>query len=98
MWLIIFELYDAYTLSQVNVVRKQFHRASQEILIKKTSNLSIVNQVSDKFRQRCNSLLSPVTKLITFYNWNHELCGNTKIHRHGNATYCTKCVQYKIKF
>lgn len=50
--LIIFNLCNINTLSQINVVCKRFCSISQEILTKKADYLLVTNQVSEKFRER----------------------------------------------
>ncbi|XP_012231301.1 uncharacterized protein [Linepithema humile] len=67
---IIFDLCNVYTLLQLRSVCKTFDRISSYVLNKKSNHLLVTNQMSEKFRKRCKSLLSSYnSKFITHYNW-----------------------------
>ncbi|XP_012231299.1 uncharacterized protein [Linepithema humile] len=71
--LIIFDLFNVYTLLQLRSVCKKFNRISSDVLNNKSNRLLVTNQMSEKFRERCKLPLSSYnSKFITHYNWKYE--------------------------
>ncbi|XP_067206965.1 F-box/WD repeat-containing protein 4-like isoform X2 [Linepithema humile] len=86
--IVIFRFCDVYTLSQISMVCKQFCHVSYMILNEKANQLLVTNQVSEKFSERCKSLLTLYnSKFITHYNWKHGIYKENKICELRTAIY-----------
>nr|XP_012231300.1 PREDICTED: uncharacterized protein LOC105677326 isoform X3 [Linepithema humile] len=97
--LIIFDLFNVYTLLQLRSVCKKFNRISSDVLNNKSNRLLVTNQMSEKFRERCKLPLSSYnSKFITHYNWKYEtplqhVTNKLAVNRakDGNITTTIKC-------
>ncbi|XP_067206341.1 uncharacterized protein [Linepithema humile] len=82
---IIFNLCDVYTVLQLRRVCKKFDIISSYVLNKKSNRLLVTNQMSEKFRERCKSLLSSYnSKFITHYNWKCGIAHRDTIYNAGS--------------
>lgn len=71
--LMIFDYCDAFDLVRLSEVCKRFYEIVQSdaAWIKKNRGLFVTNQTSERFRQRCNPILSPRTMWLVSYNWQY---------------------------
>lgn len=72
--LTIFDYCDAFDLVRLSEVCKRFYEIvrSDAVWIKKSRGLLVTNQVSERFRKRCNPvLLSPRSMWLVSYNWQY---------------------------
>ncbi|XP_050449456.1 F-box/WD repeat-containing protein 4-like [Cataglyphis hispanica] len=71
--LMIFDYCDAFDLVRLSEVCKRFYEivCSDAVWIKKSRGLLVTNQTSERFRKRCNPILSPRNMWLTSYNWRY---------------------------